>query len=130
MGFDGITFAENGTQVTFLDILESNLSIVRRVCGSLNINNVDFLYLEKESSLESLQNDFDFIWCQGSLINAPKEIIRQEVQSLLKHLKDNGRWVELAYPKRRWEKQGKKKFDRWGEKTDGGAPWIEWYESE
>ena len=28
----------------------------------------------------------------------------------------------------RWEREGRLPYDRWGEKTDGGAPWIEWHD--
>ena len=81
-------------------------------------------------SLSKLDTNYDVIWCQGSLINAPLDLVREEAQTLLKHLKIGGRWIELAYPKERWEKEGKMSFETWGEKTDGGAPWIEWYDLE
>jgi hypothetical protein len=40
----------------------------------------------------------------------------------------NGRWIELAYPKVRWEREGRLPATEWGERTDGGAPWIEWHD--
>lgn len=128
LGIDGIAFAEEGAQVTFLDIVDSNLQLVKRLCYLKKIDNVDFCYMENLSSLSALRRDFDVIWCQGSLINAPFEIIRVEAQELLKHLKKNGRWIELAYPKTRWEREGKMSFETWGDTTDGGAPWMEWYD--
>jgi SAM-dependent methyltransferase len=127
-GIDGITFAEAGAQVTFLDIVESNVLIVDRICKLRGIKNVEFCYLESFASFSHLRDDFDVIWCQGSLINAPFDIIRAETQELLKHLKRNGRWIELAYPKSRWERDGRMPFDKWGDETDGGAPWMEWYD--
>jgi 2-polyprenyl-3-methyl-5-hydroxy-6-metoxy-1,4-benzoquinol methylase len=128
LGIDGITFAQNGARVTFVDIVESNLTVVHRLCDLLELTGVDFCYMEDISSLASLGVDYDAIWCQGSLINAPFSVIRAEAQELLKHLKPDGRWIELAYPKTRWEREGQLPFDRWGEKTDGEAPWIEWYD--
>jgi SAM-dependent methyltransferase len=128
LGIDGIAFAEAGAHLTFLDIAESNLEVVKRLCDLRRIQDVDFCYLENLSSLSALRCDFDVIWCQGSLINAPFEIIRAEAQELLKHLKANGRWIELAYPRARWEREGRMSFERWGEATDGGAPWVEWYD--
>jgi SAM-dependent methyltransferase len=128
LGIDGIAFAEAGAQVTFLDIVESNLILLKRLCSLRGLQNVDFCYLQNLSSLSNLRGDFDVIWCQGSLINAPFEIIRAEVQELLKHLKPNGRWIELAYPKIRWEREGRMPFEKWGDETDGGAPWMEWYD--
>ncbi len=128
LGIDGIAFAEAGASVTFLDIVESNLKVVRRLCELRHIEDVEFCYLQKLSSLAGLKSDFDVVWCQGSLINAPYEVIRAEAQEFLKHLKPNGRWIELAYPKTRWEREGKMPFEKWGEVTDGGAPWMEWYD--
>ena len=129
-GIDGITFAQNGANVTFVDIVESNLDILRRICSLLDIKNVQFHYLESFDSLVKLPDNFDVIWCQGSIINLPFEIACIETKELLRHLPIGGRWIELAYPKERWVKEGKMSFDKWGEKTEGWAPWVEWYDYE
>jgi hypothetical protein len=92
--------------------------------------NVEFCYMQDINSLSVLPTDYDVIWCQGSLINAPFDVIRAEAQELLEHLPLGGRWIELAYPKERWVREGKLTFERWGVRTDGGAPWIEWYDLE
>jgi SAM-dependent methyltransferase len=125
-GIDALTFAENGARVTCLDILNSNLDILRRVSRQLLLD-VNFAYLEDKSSIERL-GDFDFIWCQGSMLHQPFELARQEAACLLEHLKDEGRWVELAYPETRWIREGRMPFEKWGDKTDGGSPWTEWYD--
>lgn len=128
LAIDGITFAQNGAQITFLDIVESNLALLKRICDLLGVKNVAFHYLESLDSFGALPN-FDAIWCQGSLINAPFEFTRCEAQELLKHLPVGGRWIELAYPEERWKKEGEMPFDRWGERTDGAdTPWVEWYD--
>lgn len=129
-GIDGIFFALNGAHMTFLDIVQSNLAVLERLCGALGLTNVDFFYLETIESLERLRGPFDVMWCQGSLINAPFEAMKKERQRLLRRLPTGGRWIELGYPKTRWEREGCLPFDQWGEKTDGGAPWIEWYDLE
>ncbi|MGI0487655.1 methyltransferase domain-containing protein [Pantanalinema rosaneae CENA516] len=123
---DGITFAQNGAHVTFVDIVESNLAVLRRLTQALGISNIKFHYLESLESLETLDTDYDVIWCMGSLINAPQDVTREEVQALVKHLKPGGRWIELGYPEVRWEREGRMPFEHWGDKTDGGAPWMEW----
>ena len=127
-GVDGITFAKGGAIVTFLDITRTNLKAVRRLCEMRDIRNVDYLYLESAKSLNSLGNDYDFLWCQGSQLTAPFRLIQEEDRVLLRHMKENGRWIELAYPKTRWEREGERPFETWGELTDGGAPWTEWYD--
>lgn len=129
LGIDGVTFAQHGARVTFVDIVESNLIVVRRLCKLFGLTNVDFLYMKDIDSLSTLGSEYNVIWCQGSLINAPVDVIRAEAQALLKHLKPDGRWIELAYPKSRWEREGRLPFDQWGECTDGpGTPWVEWYD--
>jgi len=130
LGIDGITFAQNGASVTFVDIVESNLALVSRICNLLKISQVDFFYLKDINALAKLRM-YDVIWCQGSIHNAPFEVMRIEAMELLKHLKIGGRWIQLAYPKSRWERDGKLSFEKWGEKTDGeGTPWCEWYDLE
>ncbi len=128
LGIDGVTFAQYGAEVTFLDIVEDNLKAVKRICSLLNLKNVSFFYMEDFSSLKKL-GIYDVIWAQGSLHTAPFNVIKKEVKELVKHLKIGGRWIQLAYPKSRWIREGKLPFYEWGEKTDGeGTPWIEWYD--
>ena len=129
-GVDAISFAQAGANMTCLDIDETNLKIIRRLCEIQGIKNVDFLYLESPRSLDSLGNDFDFFWCQGSQITTPFDIVQEEDRALLKHLKSDGRWIEQGHPKQRWEKDGRPSFETWGAFTDGGAPWMEWYDLE
>jgi hypothetical protein len=64
------------------------------------------------------------------MINAPFDVMKKECSVLLDHLPPGGRWIELAYPKERWEEEGRLPPEKWGDKTDGGAPWIEWYDLE
>jgi 2-polyprenyl-3-methyl-5-hydroxy-6-metoxy-1,4-benzoquinol methylase len=128
LAINTLPFAEHGSAVTFVDIVPSNVEVVRRLCGLKNIGDAQFCYLEDLDSLAALPADYDFVFCCGSLINAPLEVTRLEAQAVLKHLKAGGRWIELAYPKSRWEREGRMPFDRWGEKTDGGAPWMEWHD--
>jgi SAM-dependent methyltransferase len=128
LGFDGITFAANGAEWTFVDIVQTNLQVVERLCTLKGLSNVGFCYMEDLHSLAGLPNDYAAIYGQGSLINLPAEATRVEAQALLQHLPVGGRWIELAYPRRRWVHDGRPPFDKWGKKTDGGAPWIEWHD--
>ena len=128
---DGITFAQHGANMTFVDIVESNLQLLERLCGLLGVDGVRFHHMRDTESLKELPCDYDVVWCQGSLINAPFSVIRDEVQELLNHLKIGGRWIELAYPKERWQRDGSTSFEQWGHITDGpGTPYMEWYDLE
>ena len=126
---DSITFAQYGAKMTFMDLAESNLLVVRRLCKILGLDNVSFLHLKDVDSLRSLPADYDVIMAMGSLHHAPVHVIKPEVQELIRHLKVGGRWLQLAYPKSRWTRDGRRPFETWGQITDGrGTPWAEWYD--
>ena len=128
LGFDGITFAQSGAEWTFVDIVATNLEVVKRLCRLKGISNARFCLMEDLRSLADLPADYTAIFAQGSLINLPVEATRVEAHALLRHLPIGGRWIELAYPRRRWMRDGRMPFDKWGQKTDGGAPWMEWHD--
>lgn len=131
LGMDGISFALAGARVTLLDIVPGNIELLRRVSSLLDLppGAVEFCVLEDYDSIDRLGEDYDVVWAQGSLINAPFEAMREECAALLRRLPVGGRWIELAYPRQRWEREGSLPFDQWGVKTDGaGTPWVEWYD--
>jgi SAM-dependent methyltransferase len=128
MGIDGVEFARHGARVTFVDIVESNLQVLRRLCQIFGAPDVRFVHLQNLASLNGLP-EFDVIWCQGSMINAPFDFSARESAAIMRHLKPGGRWIELAYPRERWERDGRPAFSVWGTMTDGeGTPWMEWYD--
>ena len=128
LGIDGLFFAMNGAHVTFVDISKDNLKLIEHICKALEVDNVEFIYLDNFGSLEQLKI-YDVIWCNGSMINAPFNVMKKESDILLKHLKQGGRWIELCYPKERWIRDGQPPFSLWGDFTDGeGTPWVEWYD--
>ena len=130
LGFDGTFFASQGARVTFLDIVQDNLRVVERICKLKGISNVSFRYLDNMASIDTLDT-YDVILAVGSLINAPKDLMSEERRFLGAKLKTQGRWLELCYPKRRWEREGSLEFSKWGKKTDGDrTPWVEWYDLE
>ena len=128
---DSITFGQNGSQVTFVDIVETNLKVAQRLCKIFKIENAQFHFLNTVESLAKLDTDYDVIMAMGSLHHAPQEVIKPEVNELIKHLKIGGRWLQLAYPITRWIREGSPPFSKWGEMTDGiGTPWAEAYDIE
>ena len=127
LGYDAITFAGAGAaEMMCIDLAPTNLEVIRRIATVRGLHNVRTLYMEDFGSLLQLDAYYDVVWACGSLINSPFAFTRAECQELLQHLKPGGRWVELGYPRTRWEREGRMPFDSWGEKTDGGAPWTEW----
>lgn len=129
MGIDGIEFARHGAVMTFVDIVEDNLSVMQRLCEIFGVQDARFTYLERLASLDSLDNDYDVVWCCGALINAPFQFSQRGCAAIVGHLKRGGRWIELAYPRERWLREGMPPFREWGAMTDGeGTPWVEWYD--
>lgn len=126
-GIDSLTFAQYGAEVTSMDIVQANLSVIERLANILRTNNKTFL-LNGLSDLDKLPQ-FDVIWCCGSMHHAPFNFVHQEAVLLADHLKTGGRWIQLAYPKERWEREGSPDFSQWGVMTDGeNTPWAEWYD--
>lgn len=126
LGMDGISYAEAGARVTFADIVPENLEIVARLCRVLDIK-ATTVHLADFAAIDALPGPFDAIYAQGSLIHMPADLVCDEIQRLLRHLPVGGRWVELAYPRARWKRDGAPPFTEWGRNTDGeGTPWAEW----
>ena len=126
LGFDTITFARAGAKMTCVDLARDNLNVICRLADIYGVKDVQTHYLEDLDSLRHLEKNYDVIWACGSLINSPFDFTHAECQLLVERLKIGGRWIELAYPKTRWVREGCMPFESWGEKTDGGAPWMEW----
>jgi 2-polyprenyl-3-methyl-5-hydroxy-6-metoxy-1,4-benzoquinol methylase len=128
-GVDPITFAQHGAKVTFVDLVETNLQVLERLCGIMGLKDVQFVHLQDLGSLRPLDTDYDVIMAMGSLHNAPDKVMKPEYQELLRHLRVGGRWLQLAYPKSRWIRDARPRFTQWGLKTDGpGTPWCEPYD--
>ena len=125
-GVDSITFAQHGAKVTFVDLVGTNLDVLKRLCKIMGLSDVRFQVLQDVDSLQSLDTDYDVIMAMGSLHNAPMQVMKPEYQELVRHLKLGGRWLQLAYPEVRWVREGRLPFSEWGEITDGaGTPWCE-----
>lgn len=128
-GVSTIDFARMGAHVTFTDITPENVELCRRACRGLGIE-ADFLAIDTLADYDRL-GLFDVITSIGSLHHQPFDATQYEISRIVPHLKDDGRWLHLTYPKARWERAGSPAFEDWGAMTDGeGTPWAEWYDAE
>lgn len=132
LGFDGIHFAQCGARVTFVDIVPSNLEVLRRIARLKGVTeSCSFLLVDGVEDLKRLPENQDAIFGFGSMHHTPAELMRPEFAVLAARLKPGGRFVMHAYPKSRWERDGSLPFEQWGASTDGaGTPWGEWYDAE
>ncbi len=130
LGFDAVYLASRGASVLCCDIAPSNLEIVRRVAGARALD-IDTLHIDGLSAFNRLSSDIDAVWAIGSLHHIPFDEAREECAAILERVKPGGRWIELAYPRERWIREGSPPFDQWGRVTDGErTPWAEWYDIE
>lgn len=132
LGIDGITFAEHGATVTFADLVPENLRVIERVCSELGLGDrTECRHVGSMEDLQDLPDSFDCVMAMGSLHNAPTDVMQEEYEVLADKLEAGGRWLQLAYPRSRWIRDGRPPFWKWGEMTDGaGTPWAEWYDAE
>ena len=129
IGIDGIWFAQHGARVTFVDIVEDNLTLLRRVCRLKGVT-ADFYYVDNFFEYH-FPAAFDCFLCIGSLINAPLDFTRRQVRALAPFLRDGGLVLMLGYPKERFEASGARDGAAFAATTDGPrTPWIEWYDDD
>jgi len=127
LGLDALRFASEARHVTCIDIVPENLEIIGRVAKILRLDNVSTCLISDLHSFDSLADSYDVVLAQGSLHHAPEHVVVPEMHALASRLRQGGRWVQLAYPRERWLREGRLPFHQWGERTDGpGTPWAEW----
>ena len=129
IGLDGIWFAEHGAHVTFVDIVEDNLTLLRRLCRLKGID-ADFYYVN-DFFKYSFSRTFDCFLCIGSLINAPLDFTTRQVEALSPFLRVGGLVLMLGYPKERFVLSGARDGAEFAATTDGPrTPWVEWYDDQ
>lgn len=118
-GISSIQFLAWGNKVTFVDLVSDNLELVKRLVTILGIEKkAVFLLIQSYNDLEKL-GEVDVLFSGGSLHHAPREFLEPEYKILESRIKPGGRWLQLAYPKTRWIREGSPKFEKWGTYTDG-----------
>jgi len=129
LGIDGIWFAQHGARVTFVEIVEDNLELLRRLCRLKGID-ADFYYIDDLFEYR-FESRFDCFLCVGSLINAPFDFTQCQVKALAPFLHVGGSTLMLGYPKERFDASGAADGASFAAMTDGPrTPWIEWYDDE
>jgi len=129
LGIDGIWFAQHGARVTFVEIVEDNLELLRRLCRLKGID-AEFYYVDDFFEYR-FERRFDCFLCVGSLINAPFGFMQRQVNALTPFLEIGGRVLMLGYPKERFDASGAADGAAFAAMTDGPrTPWIEWYDDE
>ena len=126
LGRDGIFLAEKGFEVTFADIIPSNIKIIERICKLKKLN-CKFKLIQSYEDYGAL-GTFDLILAMGSLHHMPIKITKKIIDIMFKNFESNKtQFLILAYPYERWKNDGCLPFRFWGSRTDGNAPWTEYF---
>ena len=126
LGRDGLFLAELGFKVTFADVINENIDLVKRICKLKKLE-CKFYKLNSFEDYSKLGHH-DLIMAMGSLHHNPKEITKKIITIMQKKsLIPNTKFLILSYPFNRWYNDLCKPFSEWGENTDGWAPWTEYY---
>ena len=129
VGIDGIYFARHGARITFVDIVEDNLAMLRRICGLLGVE-ADTYYIDDFFTYR-FDKQFDAFVFIGSMHHAPFEFSQRQLAAMIPFLKPGGKVVMLSYPKERFDASGARDFAEFAKTTDGErTPWAEWYDDE
>lgn len=126
LGRDGIFLAERGFEVTFADVIPSNIKLVEKICKLKKLN-CKFKLIQSYEDYGSL-GTFDLILAMGSLHHMPKKVTKKIIQIMFKNFESNKtKFLILSYPYKRWKNDGCLPYRFWGLRTDGGAPWTEYF---
>ena len=129
VGLDGIFFAQQGAHVTFVDIHQDNLALLKRLCKLKGVD-AQYYYIDDFEKF-SFPHIFDAFVCIGSLINAPFAFAKKEVAALNQFLRPGGKVLFLGYPYERFIASGAKDEHEFAKNTDGErTPWMEWYDGD
>lgn len=129
VGLDGIWFAQHGARVTFVDIVEDNLRLLRRICDLKGVK-AEFYFVDDFFNYR-FERLFDCFLCIGSLINAPFDFTERQVTAMAPFLRVGGLVLMLGYPKERFEASGARDGAEFAKTTDGDrTPWVEWYDDD
>jgi len=134
LGFDGMIYQNFAKSWTYVDISEKQIEFVKRINKvflkeKFSEDKFDYVLL-KDPETQDMPKQFDALYSHGVLHHVPLDFAKKEFENFNRFLKNNADVVLLMYPKERWEDCGKPSFERFGDFTDFGCPWAEYYDSE
>jgi len=128
-GKDGLFFAKGGANLTFADVVKSNLDLVKKMTHIYKLN-ANFFHIKSFEDYSKI-GQFDFIWAQGSLHHNPIHLSKIIIKELSTNFVKDQRFLLLSYPKERWIHDGYPLYRNWGNMTDGaGTPWAQPFEKD
>lgn len=136
MGFDAYVYAQAANSYACIDINPMQIEFIQRIHSLMGtsedkaIDNISYQVLEDPYNHYYGKNKFNAFFSHGVLHHVPFNDAKRQFKNINKYLMSGSFCVFLMYPKERWEYAGRPKFEDFGNSTDGGCPWTEWYDSE
>jgi hypothetical protein len=129
MGYDGIKYSSKCESYTYCDINEIQLQFVNRVVELYGNKECkyEFYHIQDPLNIQLKEKKYNAIYSHGVLHHVPFEIAKQEISEFSKFMEKGALAVILMYPEERWVAAGRPSFKDFGNWTDGGCPWAEYY---
>lgn len=119
VGADGVRFAKDlGIEVTFADIVESNVKLVSRYPGVFGINSRTLLIDKSEEFV--FPEVYDMIFSDGVLHHIPNAF--KVVENLRKYLRTNGLFIAMLYSPKLYTESGAKNLSEFRALSEGRTP--------
>lgn len=128
-GYDGIVFSKQAESYTFAELNSKQLLFLQRITKIQECKNVFFEHLT-DTENHIFHRNFQGFFAHGVLHHIPFEQAQKQFRNIDKYLEIGADVVFLMYPKERWILAGKPSFKDFGNSTDGGCPWTEYYDQE
>ena len=134
MGFDAYLYAQAANSYTCIDINPMQIAFIKRIhylLGSSenkSVDNISYQVLDDPYNHYYGEKKFNAFFSHGVLHHMPFKNAKKQFKNINKYLNSGSVCVFLMYPKERWEYAGRPKFKDFGNSTDGGCPWTEWYD--
>ena len=131
MGYDGMVYHKTAQSYTYAEINRLQLEFIKDAYRLIKepCQNVFFQFLENPFE-HHFPMKYQVFFAFGVLHHIPFEEAKRQFIQIDKYLTPGAKVVMLMYPKKRWENAGRPSFENFGQFTDGGCPWAEWYDEE
>lgn len=128
MGYDGMVYARTANTYTYAELNPLQLEFIKRITALYGVTNAAFELMN--DTVHPFPRQYNAFYAHGVLHHVPFEVARKQFENIDRYLLPGSKVVMLMYPKKRWENAGCPTFERFGDFTDGGCPWTEWYDEE
>jgi len=135
LAYSETEFLKNGTEVTFADIVDTNIHAVKRLCNLKNYNNASFKILSGNPN-EDLGGPYDVVFAYGSLMHMPEDSQAKVLKQFFKSLNAEGQLVLMLYTPEFVKSTGssfdQKEFARRSDPSVGDVvnPWSDWHDDQ